>query len=123
VAINAELMSVNRSVCVSILDFGPTTGGFSVYGACVRGFNYNWYRNAEIKHSLVRGLAVNTNCCTAAIRRAQRSTAPAQFRIATQPVDRALEEFASQVQLQLVFATDEIVFGTRARAVSGAIFA
>jgi iron complex outermembrane receptor protein/outer membrane receptor for ferric coprogen and ferric-rhodotorulic acid len=49
----------------------------------------------------------------------QRSTAPVQFSIAAQPMDRALKEFASQARLQLIFATDDIAVGTLAHAVSG----
>ena len=49
----------------------------------------------------------------------QRSTAPVQFSIAAQPMDRALKEFASQARLQLMFATDDIAAGTLAHAVSG----
>ena len=49
----------------------------------------------------------------------QRSTAPVQFSIAAQPMDRALKEFASQARLQLIFATDDIAAGTLAHAVSG----
>jgi iron complex outermembrane recepter protein len=50
---------------------------------------------------------------------AQSSTTPVQFRIAAQPMDRALKEFASQARLQLIFATDDIASGTLAQAVSG----
>jgi len=51
--------------------------------------------------------------------RTERSTTPVQFRIAAQPMDRALKEFASQARLQLIFASDDIASGTIAHAVSG----
>jgi exoribonuclease R len=53
------------------------------------------------------------------LEQAQSSATPVQFRIAAQPMDRALKEFASQAKLQLIFATDDITSGTLAHAVSG----
>ena len=49
----------------------------------------------------------------------ERAATPVQFRIAAQPMDRALKEFASQARLQLIFASDDIASGTLAHAVSG----
>ena len=45
--------------------------------------------------------------------------APMSFRIAPQPVDRALKAFALQAHLQLIFVTDEVLPSTSANEVIG----
>jgi hypothetical protein len=49
----------------------------------------------------------------------RRPAALMQFSIAALPMDRALEEFATQSGLQMVFVSDDIASGMRAQAVSG----
>src|SRR5689334_6180211 len=49
----------------------------------------------------------------------ERSTGPVQFKISAQPMDRALEQFAWQAKLQLIFSTDDIGAGMVAKEVSG----